>query len=99
MDLRYLLFFNIPFPSAFLKGLEFGFRRIAAWFPERTAVKFVGKELLLHEISRIVVGIKVVFAVIKLFHEFCGRIAQMEWNWKIAGLLHFPESVVDGHIS
>lgn len=46
--------------------------------PELRALDFIGKILLVHEVSLIVMGVLVVIAVTQFFHERCGGVPKMQ---------------------
>lgn len=52
----------LQFSKAILGG-------VAAWIPETVAGDIVGKKLLPHEVSGIIMGIFVVCAVAEVFHQ------------------------------
>ena len=62
------------------------FGGICLRLPDAAVFQFVGQELLAHEVAGVVVGIFIVVAIAKLFHQFGGGVAQVQGNGQVAGL-------------
>ena len=58
----------------------------------------VGQELLADKVAGIVVGIFIVVAVAKLFHQLGGGVAQVQGDGQVACLPHQGEGIVDCHV-
>ena len=89
------------FGPAFLHAFsDFGFRgRVRLRMPELLVARFVGKELEVDEMIRIIVGIFVAVAVAQLLHQLGRCVSQIEWDLQVSCFSHKSKGFIHSQIS
>ena len=66
--------------------------------PELSAYGFIRQVLLTDKVSGVVVSILILLAIVELFHQLGGSIAQMQRYRQVAGFAHIGQGFVYGQI-